>query len=169
MHDPEVLTQPSRDAAALGPRCPAPSPHGPRLLEAVVVGLDAPGPRVPHCITHPVHRGVPSGLPRGSGQGASREGLIHAAQGGVEACGSGEVYALTVIPRKPERGGTYNIALVELEEGPRMMTRIVGIDPEAIQIGMRVKAKIVQPDFGSMKDGDQNLVVFEPDVEQANG
>ncbi|MEC7291580.1 MAG: OB-fold domain-containing protein, partial [Pseudomonadota bacterium] len=43
----------------------------------------------------------------------------------VEASGDGEVYAVTIIPRKPERGGTYNIAIVELAEGPRMMTRIV--------------------------------------------
>lgn len=87
----------------------------------------------------------------------------------VEASGAGEVHAVTIIPRKPERGGTYNIALVELAEGPRMMTRIVGIDPEAVTIGMPVRAKITQPDFGSMKGGDQNLVVFEPDVERSDG
>jgi len=87
----------------------------------------------------------------------------------VEASGAGEVHAVTIIPRKPERGGTYNIALVELAEGPRMMTRIVGVDPEAVTIGMPVRAKIIQPDFGSLKGGDQNLVVFEPDVERSNG
>lgn len=87
----------------------------------------------------------------------------------VEASGHGEVYAVTIIPRKPERGGTYNIAIVELAEGPRMMTRIVGIDPEAVAIGMRVRARIVQPDFGTMSGSDQNLVVFEPNEEHANG
>lgn len=80
----------------------------------------------------------------------------------VEASGLGEVYALTVIPRKPERGGDYNIALVELAEGPRMMTRIVGIDPSGIAIGMKVRARIAVPDFDELKGGDQPVVLFEP-------
>src|SRR5690606_29900267 len=42
----------------------------------------------------------------------------------VEVSGKGEVHALTVIGRRPERGGDYNIAIVELDEGPRLMTRV---------------------------------------------
>ncbi|MEL0099107.1 MAG: OB-fold domain-containing protein, partial [Opitutae bacterium] len=30
------------------------------------------------------------------------------------------------------------LAIVELSEGPRMMTNIVGIDPESVKIGMPV-------------------------------
>lgn len=78
----------------------------------------------------------------------------------VEVSGKGEVHALTVIGRKPERGGDYNIAIVELDEGPRLMTRIVGTEKAAI--GMRVRARIEVPDFGTLKGGDQPAVLFEP-------
>ena len=49
----------------------------------------------------------------------------------------------------------YNLALIDLAEGPRMMARVDGIAPEAVKIGMEVKAKIV-------RENDQPLVVFEP-------
>lgn len=80
----------------------------------------------------------------------------------VEVSGAGEVYALTVIGRKPERGGDYNIAIVELAEGPRMMTRVVGVAPAAVHIGMKVRARIEVPDFGTLKGGAQPAVLFEP-------
>ena len=47
--------------------------------------------------------------------------------------------ALTV--NRP-REATYNLALVDLEEGPRMMTRIDGV--ETVPIGTAVKAKIIE-------------------------
>jgi uncharacterized OB-fold protein len=60
----------------------------------------------------------------------------------VEANGAGTVYATTVTRRRPEKGGDYNVALIDLAEGPRMMARVVGIAPEAVSIGMKVEAKI---------------------------
>jgi uncharacterized OB-fold protein len=60
----------------------------------------------------------------------------------VEASGEGTVYATTVTRRRPEKGGDYNVALIDLAEGPRMMARVVGIGPEAVAIGMKVRAKI---------------------------
>jgi Predicted nucleic-acid-binding protein containing a Zn-ribbon len=60
----------------------------------------------------------------------------------VEASGRGVVYATTSTSRRPEQGGDYNIALVDLEEGPRMMARVVGIDPGDVVIGMEVQAHI---------------------------
>jgi uncharacterized OB-fold protein len=72
----------------------------------------------------------------------------------VEASGRGTVYSTTVIRQKPPTPN-YNLALVDLEEGPRMMTRVQGIAPEQVQIGMPVKAKIVRED-------DRALLVFEP-------
>ena len=39
-------------------------------------------------------------------------------------------------------GGDYNISLVTLKEGPRMMARVVGIDPHEVKIGMAVTADI---------------------------
>jgi uncharacterized OB-fold protein len=51
------------------------------------------------------------------------------------ASGRGTVYSYTVMRRaKP----TYAIAYVQLEEGPTMMTNIVGCDLDAIRIGMAV-------------------------------
>ena len=60
----------------------------------------------------------------------------------VEASGAGTVYASTVTRRRAEQGGDYNVALIDLAEGPRMMSRVVGIAPEAVTIGMKVAAKI---------------------------
>jgi uncharacterized OB-fold protein len=72
----------------------------------------------------------------------------------VEASGRGTVYSTTVIRQKPP-AANYNLALVDLEEGPRMMTRVEGIAPEQVKIGMPVKAKIV-------REEDRPLLVFEP-------
>jgi len=38
----------------------------------------------------------------------------------------------------------YVVAMVELEEGPRMMTNITGCDPEDVYIGMPVEAYTVE-------------------------
>jgi uncharacterized OB-fold protein len=64
----------------------------------------------------------------------------------VEASGYGHVYSCTRVPRKPERGGDYCVALVELEEGPRMMTNIEGVEAAKVYIGMSVKSSIVDID-----------------------
>ena len=67
----------------------------------------------------------------------------------VEASGRATVYAITV---NRARDATYNLALVDLSEGPRMMTRIEGV--ETVPIGTAVKARIIT------EDGFP-LVVFE--------
>ena len=66
----------------------------------------------------------------------------------VSASGAGVVYSTTVVRRKPEAGGDYNVALIDLAEGPRMMSRVAGVEPAAVKIGMKVKARVV-----SEKDG----------------
>lgn len=60
----------------------------------------------------------------------------------VEASGAGVVYSTTVSRRRPGRGGALNIALIDLAEGPRMMSRVVGVAPEEVRIGMAVRACI---------------------------
>lgn len=60
----------------------------------------------------------------------------------VAASGNAVVYSVTHIPRKSERGGDYNVAIVELAEGPRLMSQVEGSDNNAVHIGMPVKAKI---------------------------
>lgn len=59
-----------------------------------------------------------------------------------EASGKGTVYSCSVNYRAPHPGFADNLpfvlAIVELEEGPRMMTNIVDCDPESVTIGMEV-------------------------------
>lgn len=59
----------------------------------------------------------------------------------VEASGDGVVYSTTEIGQKPPKP-SYNVALIDLAEGPRMMSRVVDIDPADVKIGMKVKARI---------------------------
>ena len=72
----------------------------------------------------------------------------------VAPSGQGTVYATTVVRRSVEEGGDYNIALIDLAEGPRMMSRVVGLAPDAIKIGLKVSACIE-------REGEQNLVVWK--------
>jgi len=60
----------------------------------------------------------------------------------VAPSGRGVVYSTTVVRRKPADGGDYNVALVDLEEGVRMMSRVAEIAPETVRIGMKVKARV---------------------------
>ena len=60
----------------------------------------------------------------------------------VEASGEGVVYSTTVNRRSPDKGGSFNVALIDLAEGPRMMSRVTGVAPEAVTIGMKVRARI---------------------------
>ena len=71
----------------------------------------------------------------------------------VPASGRGTVYAVTIArPRPPQPA--YNVVLVDLEEGVRMMSRVEGLAPEAVRIGMAVQARIVT-------EGDKPVVVFD--------
>ena len=72
--------------------------------------------------------------------------------------GLGTVYSTTVVRRKAEHGGDYNVALVDLDEGVRLMSRIEGIQPDAVAIGMPVRAKVADGDEGK-------LLVFNPEAE----
>jgi uncharacterized OB-fold protein len=64
--------------------------------------------------------------------------------GWVAASGRGTVYSTTVVRRKPAEGGDYNVCLVDLAEGARMMSRVVSIDPQEVKIGMHVTARIAE-------------------------
>lgn len=59
----------------------------------------------------------------------------------VPASGEGVVHATTVVRRKPPEPA-FNVALVQLAEGPRMMSRVEGVAPQDVRIGMPVKARI---------------------------
>jgi len=67
--------------------------------------------------------------------------------------GNGVVYSTTTIYRKPERGGNYNVSLITLDEGPRLMSCVQGVDSELVKIDSKVSAKI-------NNDSDEPFVVF---------
>ena len=72
----------------------------------------------------------------------------------VKPQGSGTIYSTTTVRRKPEAGGDYDVSLIDLDEGVRMMSRVVGLPPTEVKIGMRVRAKVID-------NNGAGLVVFE--------
>lgn len=72
----------------------------------------------------------------------------------VEASGFGTVYAVTVVNQKPP-AEPYDVVLVDLDEGVRLMSRVEGIAPEAVTIGLRVRARIDAT-------GDAPILLFDP-------
>jgi uncharacterized OB-fold protein len=72
----------------------------------------------------------------------------------VPASGLGTVYSTTVVRVRPP-APSYNVALIDLAEGPRMMSRVEGLAPEDVHIGMAVRARIVSEDGTA-------FVVFDP-------
>src|SRR5918912_156799 len=55
------------------------------------------------------------------------------------SAGLGTVYATTVLRRRDEAPA--NLALIDLDEGFRMMSRVEGVAPEDVAIGMRVRVR----------------------------
>src|ERR1700728_4058406 len=69
--------------------------------------------------------------------------------------GLGTVHATTVV--HPQQGGPYNVCLVDVDEGFRMMSRIEDIEPTQVKIGLRVKFRVHPP------EGDEDpYPVFTP-------
>jgi len=59
------------------------------------------------------------------------------------SAGIGTVYATTVV--HPAEGAPYNVALIDCEEGFRMMSRVEEIAPEKVRIGQRVRFRVHRP------------------------
>jgi uncharacterized OB-fold protein len=70
------------------------------------------------------------------------------------AKGTGTVYATTVV--RPRDAAPYNLALIDLDEGFRMMSRVEGIAAQEVRIGLRVRAKMVEESDGVTRP------VFQP-------
>ena len=68
-----------------------------------------------------------------------------------EAKGTGEIYSYTVAHRAAGPAFTddvpYAVAVVTLDEGPRMLTRILG-DSHSVRIGQRVQVSLQSTDGG---------------------
>lgn len=62
----------------------------------------------------------------------------------ADLSGRGEVFSYVVFHqlynKAFEKDIPYNVALVQLEEGPRMYSNIVGVDNDAVKIGDKVEA-----------------------------
>src|SRR5262249_22317920 len=71
--------------------------------------------------------------------------------------GVGTVHATTVV--HPAEGGPFNVALIDVEEGFRLMSRVEDIAPDAVEIGMRVKFRVHKP--GGEEDP---IPVFTPEA-----
>ena len=64
--------------------------------------------------------------------------------------GRGTVYSTTVV--HPAEGAPFNVALIDCDEGFRMMSRVDGSPPEDVRIGLRVRVTF-----------DGEVPVFVPD------
>jgi uncharacterized OB-fold protein len=75
--------------------------------------------------------------------------------------GKGVIYTYTIAHRPPHPvlvdQCPLAIAVVELDEGPRMITNVIGCNPNEVKIGMKVKVA-----FEAIDDSDEVLPVFEP-------
>lgn len=76
----------------------------------------------------------------------------------VKASGRGTVYSTTIVRQRPEAGGNKNLCVVELAEGPRLMSRVEGIAAEEVKIGMTVTAEITG------KDDEPKYLTFRASV-----
>ncbi|MGY6273159.1 Zn-ribbon domain-containing OB-fold protein [Achromobacter denitrificans] len=57
------------------------------------------------------------------------------------SAGTGTVYSTSVV--YPRKGDPYNVALIDLDEGFRMMSRVDAADPLGVAIGQRVRFRAV--------------------------
>ncbi len=71
---------------------------------------------------------------------------------------TGTVYSTTVVRLDPQQ--PYNVALIDLADGIRMMSSVICPDPGDVYIGMPVRAEIE----GS---GDEARIVFHPASKEA--
>ena len=82
-----------------------------------------------------------------------------------EASGEGTVYAVSVQhktgPGRDPDDGPYAVALVDLPEGVRMMSNVVGCDPDTVTPGMAVRVA-----WHELSDG-RKLPMFTPADQEA--
>jgi len=74
----------------------------------------------------------------------------------VRVAGRGTVYSFTVVHRAPaefQAEVPYVVALVELEEGVRMLTRLRHVEAAEVRVGMQVEVSV---------EGEPRLPYFRP-------
>lgn len=73
--------------------------------------------------------------------------------------GTGQIYSYSIIHNAPagmEKQVPYAIAIIKLDEGPRITAQLVDIDLEKIEIGMKVESCIRK----IHEDGDKGLIHY---------
>lgn len=83
--------------------------------------------------------GKPVFFPRVISPGSGSRNLVWRVSKGL-----GTVYASTTVYRRDQT--PYNVALIELEEGFRMMSRVEDVASEQVKVGMRVKLRMHEGD-----------------------
>lgn len=90
---------------------------------------------------------------------------LEATVGWKEASGDGVVYAVSVQnrpgPGRDPEEGPYAVALVDLPEGVRIMSNIVGCDPNDVRPGLAVRVS-----WHELSDG-RKLPMFAPADQEA--
>lgn len=87
-------------------------------------------------LAYQVGDGEPFFYPRLAAPGTGSTDLDWKVSGGL-----GTVYATTTL--FPRGGDPYDVSLIDLDEGFRMMSRVEGIDPLEVKVGMRVKVRMI--------------------------
>lgn len=77
---------------------------------------------------------------------------------GHESTGKGTVYSFVVMhyPKFPGYEYPFACALIDLEEGTRILSNVMGCPASEVKIGMKVQCSIEKP------DGEQKLPIFRP-------
>jgi hypothetical protein len=83
-----------------------------------------------------------------------------------QASGAGTVYAFSVVHRNDlppfNERVPYVAAIVELDEGPRMMTNVVDCDVEDVRVGMAVQVTFWAIDDNDTSADSVTIPVFRP-------
>jgi len=83
-----------------------------------------------------------------------------------EASGKGKLYSFVINHRAaPGFVAPYVIAVVELNEGPRMMTNLIGVEPDPEMVRCEMQVEIVFDDV----DDNFTLPRFRPVSSHSNG
>ena len=78
---------------------------------------------------------------------------------GLQFSGKGEVYSFTVMYDSPEKFQfllPYVVALVQLEEGPKITSMLTDVDPDSVYIGMPVEMVTRK----LSEDGDRGVISY---------
>lgn len=63
--------------------------------------------------------------------------------------GEGTIYSCTTVRMVPKGEAPYNVSLVDLDAGARMMSTIPDIPADTVRIGMRVRARVALSEKGA--------------------